>query len=211
MKWKSGGGSGDGSALAGVDGLVALAVGGRIVAGDVGRQRDVADLFDAGEEVVDGGEADVALAEFAAGDDLGLEFVVVRRRRRCSPTPILRPGRTRHSHSLGSSLQLAGQQDFDAAAKEIARRGIVRADGLGFEAGAASIEAGGKYARVVEDDEIAGAEEIGEIAESGGLRELRWRRKDGADARRRDRAAAAGRSILREVRNENRKPARSRL
>ena len=39
---QAGGGGGDGAALAGEDGLVALAVGGAVAALDVGRQRDVA-------------------------------------------------------------------------------------------------------------------------------------------------------------------------
>src|ERR1700757_1205759 len=68
---------GDRTALAGVDGLVAIAIRRGIGAGDVGWQRDVADFFYAGEEIVDRSEAYVALAEFAAGDDLGMEFVII--------------------------------------------------------------------------------------------------------------------------------------
>lgn len=39
------------------------------------------------------------------------------------------------------------------------------AERLGSKAGAAPVEAGGKYARVIENDEIAGPEEVGKIPE----------------------------------------------
>jgi len=60
------GGRGDGAAFAGEDRLIALAVGGSIVAADVGRQRDVADTVERGEEVIDRLEAQQALTELAA-------------------------------------------------------------------------------------------------------------------------------------------------
>src|SRR3974390_452276 len=93
---KSGSRSSDRSALAGVDRLVAISVGGGIIAGNVGRQRDVAYLFNECEEIGEvlpgfarsdsrgrlsphkcRGESDVAFAEFSAGGHLSLEFVVV--------------------------------------------------------------------------------------------------------------------------------------
>jgi hypothetical protein len=54
---------------------------------------------------------------------------------------------------------LLGEKDFDAA-------GGVRGAGLGVPAaGAGGVEAGWKDAAVVEDEEVAGAEDFGEIAE----------------------------------------------
>src|SRR5579872_3776081 len=74
---KAGGRGGDRSTLASIDGLIALAIGGGIFAGDVGREGDVSDLVDTNDTIIDGIKADAALSERAAGDDLGPEFVVV--------------------------------------------------------------------------------------------------------------------------------------
>jgi hypothetical protein len=49
---EAGGGSGYRSSLLGVDGLIALAIAGRIGARDVGRKRDVANAIEGGEEIV---------------------------------------------------------------------------------------------------------------------------------------------------------------
>ena len=40
----------------------------------------------------------------------------------------------------------------------------MRAERLGVEAGAASKKAGGKHTRVIEDEQIAGVEEVGKIS-----------------------------------------------
>ncbi len=74
---QSGCGRGDGTALIGKDGLIALAIGIGVVAMDVGRQRDVADLVEHGEEVIcrvrEWRELEKTLAELAALDDFGFE------------------------------------------------------------------------------------------------------------------------------------------
>ncbi len=61
--------------------MIAFAIAGRIGTRDVGREWDVADAIENAEEVfvpISGGiEADVALAEFGAGDDFGVQFVVL--------------------------------------------------------------------------------------------------------------------------------------
>lgn len=159
-----GGGGGDGSSFAGVDGLVAVAIGGGVGAVDVRRERDVADLFHACKEVVHRSEADVALTKLAAGDDLGLKLVVIAEEKMLA-YPNFAAWADETFPIIRIALQLAGEQDFDAAAKKVARSGIVWTDRLGLEACAASIEAGRKHARVVKDEEIAGAQEIGKIAE----------------------------------------------
>jgi hypothetical protein len=123
----------------------------------------VADLFYVGEEIVDRGEADVALAEFAAGDDLGMEFVIIAEEKMLADSNLAaRPDQT--LPVVGIPLQLPCKQDLDTAAKEVARGRIMRTQRLGLKATTSSVEAGGKYARVIEDEEVAGSEEIGEIA-----------------------------------------------
>ena len=72
---QSGGWRGDRAERPGVHGLVLLAVERRVGAIDVGRKRDVSDALEHGEEVGDRIEAQMALAELAASDDLGGEFV----------------------------------------------------------------------------------------------------------------------------------------
>ncbi len=115
---EAGGGGGNRSALPGVDGLIAIAIGRGIGAVDVGRQRDVADSFYAGKEIIDGREADLALTKFAAGDDLGMEFVIIAEEKMFSDSD-LSPGSDETFPIVGIAPQLPGQQDFDTAAKEV--------------------------------------------------------------------------------------------
>ena len=170
VKCKAGGGSGDRSALLRVDGLVAIAVARRIFARDVGRQRDVADAFRARRRKSSTGAKRMRRSpnsprarlrpEFVVSPGLLTEEEMFARRRSCGRDEPDIPIR------WGRSCKLAGEQDLDASAEEVARGGIVRADGLGSEALAAAVEARGKDAGVVEDDEIAGAQQVGEIAEA---------------------------------------------
>jgi hypothetical protein len=161
---KAGGGSGHRSALAGVDRLVTIAVGGGIIPSNVGRQGHVTDPFHAREEIVNRSEADVAFAEFSAPDDLGLKIVAVAEEKMLADSDLA--ARADEAFPIVWALpQLARQQDFDAAAQKIARSGILRAERLGLQTAAASIEARGKYARVVEDDEIVGVQQIRKVAE----------------------------------------------
>ena len=160
---ETGGGGGDGPALAGVDGLVAVAITGGIGAGDVGRERDMADLLDAGEEVVCRSEVEVALAKFAAGDDLGLEFVVVAEEKVLADADFA--AWTHEAFPIVRiALQLPSEQDFDTAAEEVTRGRILRAERLGLKTGAASKKASGKYAGIVEYQQITGVEKVGKIA-----------------------------------------------
>jgi hypothetical protein len=78
---------------------------------------------------------------------------------------------------------LAGQQNFNTSAKEITRGRIFRAERLRLKTSATAIKAGGKYASVVEDDEICWPQQVGEFAElailkDGGLgREMQKARR----------------------------------
>src|SRR5579871_3877586 len=71
---KASGGSGHRSALSRIDGLVTVAVALRILAGDIGRKRNMSDLFDLREEVACGLKTNSALPKFAPPYDLGPQF-----------------------------------------------------------------------------------------------------------------------------------------
>ena len=132
---KARGGSGDRSAFAGVDGLIAFAVGGRIGARDVGRERDVSQLFEDAEKVFHGLKADAALAEPGAGDHFGLQDI-----RLAEEKALSHPDFTAGAHQALPFVRIAGklrgQQDLDVAVEEIARRGIARTERLRLQAGA---------------------------------------------------------------------------
>ena len=57
-----------------------------------------------------------------------------------------------------------GEQDFDTATEEVARGRILRAERLGLKTGAASKKASGKYAGIVEYQQITGVKKVGKIA-----------------------------------------------
>ena len=128
--------------------------------GDVGRERDVADAIEGGEEIVaavkDLLEADAAFAEIGAGQDLGLQFVL-RAEEEAFSYADLAAGANQAFPIIGNSRELACKQNLDAAVEEITRGRIAWADCLSVGAFAAAVEAGGKDASVVEDHEIAGA------------------------------------------------------
>src|SRR5581483_5557643 len=162
---ESGSRSGNGAAFPGVDSLIAGMVHRGIGTRDVGRERDVANLFHPGEEVVDFGEADAALAEVSAGNNFRLEFIVIAEEELLAYAD-LAPGPHQAFPFVGIFLQLAGEQDFNASAKKITGRGIAGTQRLGLKTFAASIKARGKHFCVVEHDEVAGTKERGEIAKS---------------------------------------------
>jgi hypothetical protein len=163
-KVESGGGSGNGSAFAGVDGLVSIAVGGGVVASDVRWQGDVADLFKNGKEIIDWTEADVPFAKLGAGDDFGMEFIVITEIEMLADADL--PTRADQAFPfIWFVMELASKQDLDASVKKIARGGIVGAEGLSLKTATVSVEASGKHPCVIEDDEIVGTEQVGESAE----------------------------------------------
>ena len=161
---KSGRWGGDGSTLTGIDGLVAISVGRSILAGDIGRKRDMADGFNGGEEIIGGSETDVAFTEFAAGDDLGLQLTAgFFPEEKTFSYGDFAAGSNETLPFVGIMAKLAGEQDFDAAVEKLAGSRVMRAERLGMEAGAAGVESRGKDSGVVEDDEIVGTQKIGKI------------------------------------------------
>lgn len=168
---ETGGGGGGGAVLAGLlgeDGLVTApvfrAVRGKLVAVDVGWQGHVADLLDLGEEVRVGGEAEGSFAEATGRDDLGLQERMVEMwggKEKVFADLNFAGGAAEGSpDDLAGVLrtEVFGEEDLDAT-------GWVGRVGLGAEAGAGGEEAGGKDAGVVEDNEVAGAEVVGEVSE----------------------------------------------
>ena len=150
---EAGGGRGDGAGLLGVDGLVALAVFWAVFAMDVGRERHVADAVEGGVEVGDWLEADGTLAVFAVGDDFCLEAAVAKADD-FSGEDFAAGADEGEPFPLG---ELLGEHDLDAAGGVMA--------GLGMEAGALAVKARGYDPGVVEDEEVAGLEEGGKVAE----------------------------------------------
>jgi hypothetical protein len=165
---EAGGGSGYRSTLLGVDGLIALAIARRVGAGNVGWERDMADAIEGSEEIVrglkGGLEADTALAELGAGEDFSLQFVFLAEEQALADADFA-AGTNQAFPIVGIGRELPGEQNLDAAVKEVAGCGVALADGLSAGAFAAAVEPGGKDASVVEDHEIAGPQHIGEVAE----------------------------------------------
>jgi len=164
---KTGGGRGYRSTLQGVDGLVALAIAGGIRTYDVGRERDVADAIECGKKIVRALgcrlEADAAFAEFGTGQDFGLEFIVLAEEEALTDTD-LAAGADQAFPIVRFGGKLAGEENLDASMEKSAGCGIVLADWLSAGAFAAAIEAGGEDAGVVENNKIAGPEQVWEIA-----------------------------------------------
>lgn len=133
-----GGGGGDGAAFAGIDGLVTIAIGGCVGAGDVGGKRDVANAIQYSEEVfglllgfagpdaVGHRKADLAFAEGSAVDHFGLELIVVAEEKMLADAD-LAAGAHEAFPFIGIVAKLASKEDLDAPAQEVARGGIVRA------------------------------------------------------------------------------------
>lgn len=106
----------------------------------------------------------MALAECCSRDDLGLEFVVLAEIKMLADGD-LAAGADEAFPVVRILAELAGQKDLDAPVKEVPGCGIVRAERLRLQTCAPAVKAGGKDASIVEDDEVAGPEEIGEFAE----------------------------------------------
>src|SRR5579862_400463 len=147
---EAGGGSGNRAALPRVDGLIAFAIGGRILARNIGRQRDVPDLFEHREEIRYGRESDAALAKIGPRDDFGLQFIALPEEQMFAHSN-LSSGPHQAFPFIGFSLQLAGEQNFNATAKKISSGGIFCANRLRVHAAASPVEPCGKHASVVED------------------------------------------------------------
>jgi hypothetical protein len=124
----------------------------------------VSDSIQEGEEILllslQRLKTDVTFAKLATGKDLALQFAGFAEKQPFANAD-LAPGPNQAFPIVGFSGELAGQQNFDAAAGD----GMVRPDSVRAGAFAAAIEPGGKDAGVVEDHEIAGSQQLREVAE----------------------------------------------
>ncbi len=155
---EAGGGSGDSRAAGGVNGLVTLTVGELVFAADIGRERNVSQAFDGGAGVARGGiEAEAAQAVHSAGQNSGDEFAIGEADALAGAD--FAAG-TNQSFPDGW-LEFAEEKDFDGRRKQL-RGGAGRRGG----GQAASEEAGGKDACIIEDHELIAAKERGKIAEA---------------------------------------------
>jgi hypothetical protein len=161
---KSGSGRGDRPTLLRINSLIALSITEGIRPGDVGRERDVADAIEHGEELVDasiingstdGLKADAAFSELAAGQDLSLQFVALAEKQTLANSD-LAAWANQAFPIVGIFGYLPGQQDLNAAVEKIAGRGIARTDRLCPRSFAAAVEPCRKNASVVEDHNIPG-------------------------------------------------------
>jgi hypothetical protein len=148
---ETGGRRGYRSALIRIDGLIALAIAGGVRTRDVGRERDVADAIEGGKEVIvilEGLKADIPPAELCARQDLGLQFILVAKEKAFADSDFA-AGANQALPFVGIGCELTSEKDFDAA----------------VGAFAAAIKPGRKDAGIVEDDEVAWLEKVGEFAE----------------------------------------------
>lgn len=159
---EAGGGGRNRSALVSVDGLIAFAVGWRIFTGNVGRERNMSYLVNAREEIVDRIEPDAAFSERSASENLGAEFVALAEEQLFANVD-LAAGTYQAFPFIGILLQLTSEENFDPSAKEVPGGGVTRAQALRLKTGAASVKTRRKNSGVVENQEIVGAEKIGEI------------------------------------------------
>ena len=117
--------SGHRATLAGVYGLVTVPVGGGVFARDVRWERDVSGKLQLREEIVHRNEPNLAFAELAARDDLGLKFVMVAEEQLLADADLAaRPDEA--LPLVGICADLACEQDLDATLEEIVRGWIVR-------------------------------------------------------------------------------------
>ncbi len=146
-----------------------------VCAGDVGRERNVADALEAGERNLGRERSGWAFTEIPRertsassseweSESPGAEPCGRRVRGRriiFSPIPIFRPGRTRHSQFVGMLGELAGQEDLDSSAEKVADGGIMRAEGLGTLSTSVSVEAGWKDPVLLRTKRSSGRRRLG--------------------------------------------------
>jgi hypothetical protein len=152
----------DRTAFLRVDRLIAVAIGGGIIAIDVRRKRNMPEFADYCEKIIHWREADTALTEFTPRNNLGHQLFVVTEKEAFAYSN-LSSGANEAFPFIGILFLLTSEEDFDSSAKEFTRCGIVGANTLRGKAAAASIQASGKHLCVVEDQEIGGTQKLGEF------------------------------------------------
>jgi len=109
-------------------------------------------------------KADATLAKFPAPENLGQQFVPFAENETLSNSD-LTAGPHQAFPIVGFGRELVRQQNLNASMKQIAARSVLRAASLTSAAFASAIEPRRKDAGVVEDHQIAGAQEVRQVAE----------------------------------------------
>src|SRR6185437_2092568 len=148
------------------DSLIAYAIRSPIVALNVGWQGNVPDFLEPMEEIRRWREAQAALAELPAGDDLSFEQrlpELVLSESQDLADPELAPWP--HQRLPFIAALLSGEQHLDSPAQELACRRIMRAQWLGAPAGAMAEQSRREDPAVVEDEHVARFQALGKISE----------------------------------------------
>jgi hypothetical protein len=162
---QSGGGCSHRAALAGVDGLIAFLVGRPVLAGDIGRKRYVTESFDDLKEILNRSESNTSFAEGATGQDLRLKLWTVPEIDLLAHTDFA----TRTHQAIpvvGTRTDLPGKKNFHRSLQEVAGRRIVGTERLGAVSRASSVESRRKNSGVIENEQIVGSKNLGELPES---------------------------------------------
>src|SRR5581483_3361293 len=122
---------------------------------NVGRQWHMADLFHHPPEIRQGTKTDGPLTEASAGQDLGLEFVLLIEEQ-TFPNSDLAPRPDQTLPVVRLLRNLLRKQDFHTPAQEIPGGGIAGAYRLCSCSGAVSEQARRKYPCVIEYEQVVG-------------------------------------------------------
>ena len=117
----------------------------------------MADAIKYGEEIIDSLEADAALAEIPAGQNLGVQFAPLAEAEALADADFA-AGPNQAFPIIGLCRKLACQQNFDTAVKKSTGRRIAGADSLCADAHAAAIKPCRKDPGIVEDQQVSGSQ-----------------------------------------------------
>ena len=109
-------------------------------------------------------KTNAALAELPASEHSGLQFTGFAEKQ-SFPNANFSSGPNQALPIVGLGGKLAGQQNFDTAAKEIASRRIAWANRVSTDALSSAVKPRWKYPSVIEDEQVAGPQQLREVAE----------------------------------------------
>jgi hypothetical protein len=128
----------------------------------------VSKALDAGKKINDWGEANAPLAETAAFRDLRFQFgwiaLAYIAEAKFFTDADLAAGPHETFPLISIIRPLACQQNFYSPAEKISGCWILRAWGLGLFSASVAVEPGREHARIVQDQQVAGLQQVGEFA-----------------------------------------------
>ena len=128
---------------------------------NIRRKGDVADALDRGKEIGTGTKRMRRSPKLPRATTSACSSSCSPKNR-CSPAPIFRPGRTRHSHSLGSLETCRVRRTSILPRRKSRVAGFVALERLGLHAASPAIQARGKDARIVEYDQVVRSQQVRE-------------------------------------------------